>query len=269
MESTEQNLFALMLCEISKVVGYNKKLKENEDEKLIPHHFSFTELDICNLFNCSRDNLRKTLEPSAKRLTKIEVGTSGKWGFDYFSPIYRVKYERAGKFEMYMGKEIAYMIANSTIMNFSEIDLKHFIQLKGKHSKRIFKKLNQWKTSSYNEELILSFNQLRKLLGVDNKYKNKQHFRKYCIKNPIQEIVTKLSDTWRPLDKKNKGYELVKTGRTYSHIKFRLKYVTKKKDSPINSDDAEDNKLERVYNYQSCQSNNYQLTGKHNPLKTL
>ncbi len=59
----------------------------------------------------------------------------------------------------------------------------------------------------------------------------------------------------------------MKTERTYSHIKFRLKYVTKKKDTPINSDDAEDNKLERVYNYQSCQSNNYQLTGKHTPLK--
>jgi plasmid replication initiation protein len=235
MESTEQDLFALMLCEISKVVGFNKKLKANEDTNLIPYHFSFTELEMCNLFNCSTDNLRKTLEPAAKRLTKREIGTSGKWGFDYFSPIYRVKYERGGKFEMYMGPEIAEMIANSTIINFSEIDLKQFIELKGKHAKRIFKSLNRWKSSTDNENLILSFDELRELLGVDNEYKNKQHFRKYCIEIPMREIVTKLSDNWRPLDKKNKGYELIKTGRAYSHIKFYFKYIPKKKNNPINS----------------------------------
>jgi hypothetical protein len=49
------------------------------------------------------------------------------------------------------------------------------------------------------------------------------------------EIVTKLSNNWRPLDKKKKGYELLKTGRAYSHIKFCLKYIPNKKDNPISS----------------------------------
>ena len=246
LDSTEQDLFALALCEISKVVGINKSLKEGEECKPIPRKFSFSEKEICSLFNCSKDNIRNTLEPAAQRLTKRDVGTSGQWGFDVFSPIARVTYRVGTQFEMFMLPEVAEMIADSTIINFSEIDLKHFIKLKGKHAKRIFKRLNQWKAFPNSENLTLSFDELRELLGVENEYKNKQHFRKYCIEVPMKEIATKLSGDWKTSDITNRGYKLIKTGRSYSHIKFCMKYTPKKKSSSISSV-RETNKSEIEY----------------------
>ena len=238
LTAAEQDIFALTLCEISKVVGYNKKAeKSNNELKLIPSVFEFSEDELMRLFNCSKSNLIKTLKPAALSLKNQEVGYSDNDGFDYFSPLARVSYRKGQPFRVEMLPSVAELIADNVQAGFSEMDFRLFVSLSGRYERRILKLLSQWKTSP-NKKIKLTIAEYREIVGVpDGKYKAFDNFRRKCVESTFADIIEKSGGIWTATDKDGKGFELIKKGRSYTHIEFKVKYNAQALESNENVND--------------------------------
>ncbi|WP_256385196.1 replication initiation protein [Photobacterium toruni] len=237
LTASEQDVFALALCEISKSVAYNQIAKKNgSDQKEIPYIFEFSEKILIDLFQCSKDNLRKTLEPAARSLLNANVGYSNKHEFDYFSPLVRVRYVVGDKFIIEMAKSISELIAENIQSGFSEMDLKLFVSLSGRYHRRILKILSQWKTVP-NKTIRFTIDEFRNAIGVpDDKYKRFQHLKSICMEEPFKDIINKSNGVWTATDKNGAGFELDKVGRSYKYITFKMKYnAVKSEKISINS----------------------------------
>lgn len=222
LTATEQDIFALLLCEISKVKGRREILKKAEkDLPPVPCIFSFSEDDLMRVFNCKKDNIRKVLEPAAKALRSREVGYSLDNEFDYFSPIGRVRYKVGGDFVISMLPDVVELLCNYN--GFSEVDFRLFVSLTGRYEKRILKEISRWK--GIDKKIIFSIDDYRERIGVkENSYTIFANFRKRCIEEPIKKIISESNGVWIPSDKDGAGYKLIKKGRSYTDIEICLKY---------------------------------------------
>lgn len=222
LTATEQDIFALLLCEISKVKGRRELLKKTgKDLPPIPCVFRFSEDDLMTAFNCKKDNIRKVLEPAAKALRSREVGYSFDDEFDYFSPIGRVRYKVGDEFVISMLPDVVEILCNYN--GFSEIDFKLFISLPGRYEKRILKEISRWKGTE--KRIIFSIDEYRDRLGVkESSYSVFANFRKRCIDEPIKKIINESFGVWVPSDSDGLGYKLIKKGRSYSEIEICLRY---------------------------------------------
>lgn len=222
LTATEQDIFALLLCEISKVKGKREKFKKlGKELPLIPHVFNFSEADLMHAFNCKKDNIRKILEPAAVSLRSRPVGYSGEKGFDNFSPIARVKYDVGGDFVIYMLPDVVEMLCDYN--GFSEIDFRLFTSFSGRYEKRILKEISRWK--GLDKRIIFSISEYKERLGVkEGSYSIFANFKKRCIDEPIKKIISESYGVWTPSDKDGLGYKLIKKGRSYSEIEICLKY---------------------------------------------
>lgn len=222
LTATEQDIFALLLCEISKAKGRREKLKAlGKERPPVPCTFNFSEADLMNAFSCKKDNIRKVLEPAAKSLRSREIGYSSEEGFDYFSPIGRVRYEVGGDFVISMLPDVVELLCNYN--GFSEIDFRFFISLSGRYEKRILKEISRWKGVS--KKIIFSIDDYRDRLGVKKEsYSVFANFKKRCIDEPIKKIISESLGVWVASDSDGLGYRLIKKGRSYAEIEICLKY---------------------------------------------
>jgi plasmid replication initiation protein len=225
LSSKEQDIFALLLCEISKDKAKLDSLIREGDKKKISEFkhkttFSFTTDELSNVFNCTKSNVRMVLEPAAISLMQKDVGYSDSSGFDFFHPISRVRYVD-GILICEMLPSVIEMIVNYKA--FSEIDFKLFISLNGRYERRILREISQWK--NIEKELVFTIDEFKSRLGIkDGQYSIFSNFKKRCIDEPIKDILLKSNGTWIATDENNLGYELIKSGRSYSHIRLKLKH---------------------------------------------
>ena len=241
LSAREQDVFALLLCEISKAQAKQKKNDVDGINSSLPNVFIFSEEELMSAFNCSKDNIRKILEPAAKSLQEKRVGYSDKNGFDYFSPVGRVAYQRGKEFRLEMLPSVVDMI--SEYEGFSELDFKLFASLNGRYEKRILRELSRWKDIP-DKKIKFSIDELRRRLGVeDDKYQRMDAFKARCIDQPMKAILSSAKGVWTATDVDKKGYELIKSGRTYNYIIFHMKYTSptalnKKTSKQLSIDDA-------------------------------
>lgn len=230
--AAEQDVFALVLCEISKVVGFNStQIKQCDDfeKKPIPYQFEFSEEELTTLFQCSVDNLRKTIEPAAKSLVKREVSYSSERGFDVFSPIARARYNMGQPFFIEMAPSVAELLAENVEAGFSEIDFKLFVSLSGRYERRLLKALSQWKHNP-SKEIKFKIQDYRDYIGLeDGEYQRTEALVRKTIKKPISDIIEKSEGCWVPTDPEKKGFLLTREGkgRAYTHVTLKLRYDPK------------------------------------------
>lgn len=230
--ASEQDVFALVLCEISKVVGFNNaQAKKDADfkKKPIPYQFEFSEEELTTLFQCSVDNLRKTIEPAARSLVKRDVSYSSDQGFDVFSPISRVRYNMGEPFFMESSPSVAELLAEKVEAGFAEIDFRIFVALSGAHGRRILKALSQWKYNP-SKEVKFKLQDYRDYLGIeDDEYERTEALVRRTIRLPVADIIKKSKGCWVPTDPDKKGFVLTREGkgRAYTHVTFKLRYEPK------------------------------------------
>lgn len=223
LSASEQDIFALILCEISKIVGYNKKKAEGEG-KPIPTQFVFTEKELVTLFGCSKDNIRMTLEPAARKLQNTQIGYSSNDRFEYFSPIAYVSYIQGQSLSLEVSPTIAERLATNVVSGFSEMDFRLFVKLSGKYERRLLKLLSQWKGK---KEIKLSIKEFREHLGIpSSSYKLFSNLRRSVIEPAFNDIISKSNGVWVACDRELCGFELVKTGKTYTDIIFKVDYIS-------------------------------------------
>ncbi|HCE5184929.1 replication initiation protein [Vibrio parahaemolyticus] len=232
LSAAEQDVFALVLCEISKVVGFNGIQAKQSDEfekKPIPYQFEFTEAELTGLFQCSVDNLRKTLEPAARSLVRRDVSYSSDQGFDVFSPISRVRYHMGQPFFIEMSPSVAELLAENVEAGFSEMDFKLFVSLSGRYERRILKALSQWKHIP-SKEVKFTIKEFRDYIGLeDGEYQRTEALVRKTIKKPISDIIEKSEGCWVPTDPEKKGFALTREGkgRAYTHVVFKMRHQPK------------------------------------------
>lgn len=229
LSAVEQDVFALVLCEISKVVGFNNSLPQDQDKKPIPYHFEFSEAELTGLFQCSVDNLRKTLEPAARALVKCDISYSLEAGFDVFSPVSRVRYHKGQSFFIEMSPSVAEFLAESVESGFSEIDFKLFVSLRGRYERRLLKALSQWRRNP-EKEIKFEIQAYREYIGLEkSEYQRTEAFVRRTIKDPIADILTKSRGFWVATDVDKKGFILTREGKrnAYTHVILKLRYEHK------------------------------------------
>lgn len=172
LTATEQDIFALALCEISKVVGFNKKQeKKGGEQKPIPFEFEFSEGELAKLFKCSKSNLYNTLLPAADMLRKRDIRFALDDRFFSFNLISGAEYNQGDTFKVEIPKRVSEIIAGNIGDNFTVMDLKLFVILSGRYARRILKLISQWKNKPKVEPKY-TLDEFKAYIGVpDEGYK--------------------------------------------------------------------------------------------------
>lgn len=247
LSNSSQNLFALVLCEISRIKGSNVAIskREGEHQKLeIPNKYRFSEETLIERFNCSKDNIRMVLEPAARSLISKLIGISEEGKFRYFSLASEVYYESGGFLEITLNPSSLAKI--SEYKGYSEMELLTFISL-NKISKRLFRYISRFKSLDYEYPLI-PVDDFKELIGVKGKYPQYTNFRKVLIK-AFKDIITATNSNWKAIDEKGIGFETKRTGRSVTHIKVCLEFVG----SGVNS--ASLTKLDAIEAFEALENN--------------
>ena len=162
------------------------------------------------------------LKEKLKELRKIEVEYNilGKdkeqiWGS--FNLVAGVEYKE-GKFIFSFPHQVLESLINPNIYTY--IDLVIIKDLKSKYAIALYELLKDYKEI---KELIIEITKIRELLGIEReKYQIFGMLRKRVIEKAVNEI-----NASEKIDFKVE-YELKKSGRKYSHIKFLIKKKAKK-----------------------------------------
>lgn len=109
-----------------------------------------------------------------------------------------------------INKDFIYLL-NDLLENFTRFDLLDFTSLKSIYSKNIFKILKQWDNIGKKE---FSLNELKKILGIENKYQKISHFDTYVLGQLRKEL---------PKVFKSISIEKIKNGRTVTGVRFTWK----------------------------------------------
>lgn len=234
LSAKSQDMLALVLRELSKISGHNRKeakkaeRDENYSPKIlpIPESYFFSEEEIMQVFDCSIKDIVRTLGPAADHLMSQIINF---WAGDDTRLRKRhlvrsADYVRGGKLEIVLEKIVAEVMYEEIGERFSEMDLRLFVSLSGKYERRLLKLLSKWRGMAQGAPKI-AFSDYRREIGVgEDTHTRPDAFRKYCIIQPIEDIIKKSDGMWTPTDKDGKGYELFKTGRKFTHVRICLEW---------------------------------------------
>ena len=163
------------------------------------------------------DEVRKALR--ALNNKTIEYEDDKIW--ELFNLIERPKFH---KYESYVKIRLAPEIFQA-FLDFSKGYRKYELEVTFKfdsvYSMRIYELI-----SGKTEPIIYEIDDLKKMFGVENKYKNRpSDFIKYVI-TPAQKELTKAAPY-------SFQFETIKTGRSFTHIKFKPFYIPKNRDPKL------------------------------------
>lgn len=186
--------------------------------------------DLVKTFNTNSNKAWQLYRDALKRLVKREYSYYSDDGIEYTENlIIRVAKPKNQqwlefKFNLYISDRI-----NNLSKLFTQYDIKHISMFKSRYSFMLYEffKMNVQKTlGNYNK--TISIDDLRINLSIVRKYKYFRDVVKFVLE-PSKKQINKHSDI-------HINYEIIKTGRTPTHIKFTVKY--KKGKSPTEILDA-------------------------------
>ena len=120
---------------------------------------------------------------------------------------------------------------------FTSYKLKHVLELKSSYSIRIYEILKKWQTIG---KIEIQLEDLRKMLGVTDKYLEYHNFKKRVLNKAKTEINEKTDLSF--------DFEEVKTGRMVTGIKFFINTILKLPDSSETVAPNTDSWFESLYN---------------------
>lgn len=102
--------------------------------------------------------------------------------------------------------------------NFTSFQLYAALNLSSKYAKRVYQITSQWKDKGVTPKM--SIERLKRMLNVIDQEGNDKFYRLSSFKARVLEVATEQINANTDLQV---GYELIKTGRTYTHLRFTIK----------------------------------------------
>ena len=270
LERVSEDIFALVLSEISKVKGTNELRKQEAHRKGLdtdeitylpmPTEFSFTRKELMAIFHIKRANFYLTIGKHADDFSKETSNfliPDGKGNYEIIWLFRRAKISE-GELRLTLSEDGIEYLDNNMDSSYVEMKWDLWFSLKVKYARRLLKLLYDKKISpdggmgegycnavmsleEYKERLTCGFEYIDSNGNKDRlpltMYSSSDSLRNHLIINPMAEIIANAKGCWIPLDNLGRGYQYIKTGKRITGIKFWLRYVpepAKMKPTPQN-----------------------------------
>ncbi|HHC7201433.1 TPA: replication initiation protein [Vibrio parahaemolyticus] len=262
LSAREADMFALMIAH----------MKANDWDTSTPH-YEFTSHQLSEWLGVESKHIGSNLSPVANRLASRKIGIKiesnrGDTEFDYRPLFKHIAYKNG----------VLTMVPNDMLKSeyieynqgFALINTRNFFDVKKEYSKRLYELLSRFKDKGFEmhqqklDELKGIFGLLDeagKLKKDKSSFKNNSVFMKRCIRESIKELSEnpQIRKELIFLDSEagDKGFEVIKKGRTIIGIKFLFRWVKLGTVEELNQHDAM--KTIRVLELKRLQ-NNVRLT---------
>jgi plasmid replication initiation protein len=243
LSAREADMFALMIAH----------MKESDWNTSTPH-YEFTSHQLSEWLGVQSKHVGSNLSPAANRLASRKIGikvetAKGDTEFDYRPLFKHIAYKNG----------VLTMVPNDMLkpeyieynQGFALINTRNFFDVKKEYSKRLYELLSRFKDKGFEmhmqkiEELKGVFGLLDeagKLKKDKSSFKNNSVFMKRCIRESIKELSEHPQINKELLflesDKGDKGFELIKKGRTIVGIKFHFRWLKLGTIDELNQHDA-------------------------------
>ena len=230
LEASSQNICALVLREISKIKGGNKKRAENqlssELNEELKKTYSFSNDELCNALDCKDRNLSKTILPAAKgALGYVMAIKDDKGGFKAFSMFEKAEYNKENGLVIKLTDSGRDFLDIQVDKSFAEMNFKLLVSFKSKYTKRLLKLLHSFKNGNTCFKK-LSIDEYKDQLMVESStFSRAESFKRRAITEAFRELIEKSNGEWVATDSERKGYELIKKGRSNTHIKICMRHA--------------------------------------------
>lgn len=195
------------------------------DTKFITYHFSIKEW--ADLTGKTKENFYQIADDVTdglmSKIIKIDrIGKDGKKAFKKFHVISTANYED-GVLELEISKDMNDIFLQlQAKKNYTHYELVEFVTLTSTHAQRIYELLKQYQHSK-NRKRTISIPDLKRMLGIEDKYKEFKEFRRKVLDIALKQIEqhTTLRYKWQG----------IKRGRKIHSIEF-YEICIAGKDSP-------------------------------------
>ncbi|MGF1722993.1 replication initiation protein [Vibrio kyushuensis] len=230
LSAREADMFALMIAH----------MKEADWSTNTPH-YEFTSHQLSEWLGVESKHIGSNLSPVANRLASRKIGIKvetkkGDTEFDYRPLFKHIAYKNG----------VLTMVPNDMLkpeyieynQGFALINTRNFFDVKKEYSKRLYELLSRFKDKGF-EMHAQKIDELKGVFGLldeagklkkdKSSFKNNSVFMKRCIRESIKELSehTQINKELLFLDsdKGDKGFELVKKGKTIIGIKFLFRWL--------------------------------------------
>ncbi len=232
LTSREADLFALMIA----------KMKVEDWDNTTPH-YEFSTQQLSEWLNIKSKHVGSNLSPVANRLSSRKIGikrlnNKGSIEFDYRPLFKHIAYQNS-TLTMVPNDMLrsAYIEHNK---GFALINTRNFLGVKKEYSKRLYELISRFKNKGFDMH-GLNIVELKGLFGLLDEtgevkkdkasFKNNSVFMKRCIRDSIKELSENLHIRKELLfiesEQGDLGFELVKSGRKITSIKFLFRWINR------------------------------------------
>lgn len=243
LSAREADMFALMIAH----------MRPSDWDTSTPH-YEFTSHQLSGWLNVESKHIGSNLSPVANRLASRKIGIKvetkkGDTEFDYRPLFKHIAYKNG----------ILTMVPNDMLKSeyieynqgFALINTRNFFNVKKEYSKRLYELLSRFKDKGF-EMHTQKLDELKGVFGLldeagklkkdKSSFKNNSVFMKRCIRESIKELSEHPQIGKELLflenDKGDKGFELIKKGKTIVGIKFLFRWLKLATVDDLNQHDA-------------------------------
>ncbi|MBA5764600.1 replication initiation protein [Vibrio sp. 404] len=243
LSAREADMFALMIAH----------MKTSDWETSTPH-YEFTSHQLSEWLGLESKHIGSNLSPVANRLASRKIGIKvetqkGDIEFDYRPLFKHIAYKNS----------VLTMVPNDMLkpeyieynQGFALINTRNFFDVKKEYSKRLYELLSRFKDKGY-EMHQQKIDELKGVFGLLDEagklkkdkisFKNNSVFMKRCVRESIKELSEHPQISKELLflesDKGDKGFELIKKGKTITGIKFIFRWLKLGTIDELNQHDA-------------------------------
>ncbi|ENI4488754.1 replication initiation protein [Vibrio fluvialis] len=243
LSAREADMFALMVAH----------MKAADWDTNTPH-YEFTSHQLSEWLGVESKHIGSNLSPVANRLASRKIGIKiesrkGDTEFDYRPLFKHIAYKNG----------VLTMVPNDMLKSeyieynqgFALINTRNFFDVKKEYSKRLYELLSRFKDKGFEmhqqklDELKGVFgllNEAGKLKKDKTSFKNNSVFMKRCIRESIKELSEhpqiRKELLFLESDSGEKGFEVIKKGRTITGIKFLFRWIKLGTVDELNQHDA-------------------------------
>ncbi|EGR3970600.1 RepB family plasmid replication initiator protein [Vibrio cholerae] len=243
LSAREADMFALMIAHM-----------KADDWNTTTPHYEFTSNQLSEWLGVESKHIGSNLSPVANRLASRKIGIKieskkGDTEFDYRPLFKHIAYKNG----------VLTMVPNDMLKSeyieynqgFALINTRNFFDVKKEYSKRLYELLSRFKDKGF-EMHQQKLNELKGVFGLldeagklkkdKSSFKNNSVFMKRCIRESIKELSEHPQIRKELLflegDSGEKGFEVVKKGRTITGIKFLFRWIKLGTVDELNQHDA-------------------------------
>lgn len=243
LSAREADIFALMIAHM-----------KADDWLTTTPHYEFTSNQLSEWLGVESKHVGSNLSPVANRLASRKIGikvetNKGDTEFDYRPLFKHIAYKNG----------VLTMVPNDMLKSeyieynqgFALINTRNFFDVKKEYSKRLYELLSRFKDKGF-EMHQQKLDELKGVFGLLNEagklkkdkisFKNNSVFMKRCIRESIKELSEhpqiRKELLFLESSSGEKGFEVVKKGRTITGVKFLFRWIKLGTVEELNQHDA-------------------------------